>query len=69
MLTRLAAEQKLGEPRIKVEDTVAVAGYPALWQVIARLEGTKDKWVSPALREQDYRRIEELKRTRFSECR
>lgn len=36
---------------------------------IARLEGTKDKWVSPALREQDYRRIEELKRTRFSECR
>lgn len=44
----------------------ACKGYD---EEIARLEGTKDKWVSPALREQDYRRIEELKRTRFSECR
>lgn len=39
-LTALAAEQKLGEPRIKVEDTVEVEGYPELWQVVARLEGT-----------------------------
>ena len=39
-LAALAAEQKLGEPRIKVEDTVEVEGYPELWQVIARLEGT-----------------------------
>lgn len=39
-LTALATDQKLGEPRIKVEDTVEVEGYPELWQVIARLEGT-----------------------------
>lgn len=38
-LTRLAAEQKLEEPRVKVEDTVEVDGYPDLWQVVSRVEG------------------------------
>ena len=38
-LTKLAAEQQLGQPQIKVEDTVEVEGYPDLWQVISRLEG------------------------------
>lgn len=44
----------------------ACKGYD---EEINRLDETKDKWMSPALREQDYRRIEELKRKRFSECR
>ncbi len=35
---------------------------------VARLEGTKDKWVSPALRQQDHDRIRELKSALFSEC-
>lgn len=38
-LTRLAADQALAEPRVKVEDTVDVDGYPDMWQVISRLEG------------------------------
>lgn len=38
-LTQLAADQKLEEPRVKVEDTVEVDGYPDLWQVVARVEG------------------------------
>ncbi|WP_313256495.1 hypothetical protein [Stenotrophomonas acidaminiphila] len=38
-LTRLAAEQRVGESRVKVEDTVDVDGYPDMWQVISRLEG------------------------------
>ena len=38
-LAKLAADQQLGEPAIKVEDTVEVDGYPDLWQVIAQLEG------------------------------
>lgn len=38
-LARLAAEQKLEEPIVKVEDTVDVDGYPDMWQVISRLEG------------------------------
>ncbi|MCG8277904.1 hypothetical protein [Stenotrophomonas sp. NLF4-10] len=38
-LTRLAADQALAEPRVKVEDTVEVDGYPDMWQVISRLEG------------------------------
>lgn len=38
-LTRLAAEQQMVEPRVKVEDTVDVDGYPDMWQVISRLEG------------------------------
>lgn len=38
-LTHLLADQKLEEPRVKVEDTVDVDGYPDLWQVIARVEG------------------------------
>lgn len=38
-LTHFVADQKLEEPRVKVEDTVDVDGYPDLWQVIARVEG------------------------------
>lgn len=38
-LTRLAAEQQLGDPKVKVEDTVDVDGYPDMWQVVSRLEG------------------------------
>lgn len=38
-LTRLAAEQQLGDPKVKVEDTVDVEGYPDMWQVVSRLEG------------------------------
>ncbi|MFC6352107.1 hypothetical protein H7691_02525 [Stenotrophomonas sp. CW117] len=38
-LAHLVAEQKIGEPRVKVEDTVDVDGYPDMWQVISRLEG------------------------------
>ncbi|PZQ32583.1 MAG: hypothetical protein DI562_03260 [Stenotrophomonas acidaminiphila] len=39
-LTRLATDQKLQEPRVKVESTVDVDGYPDMWQVISRLDGT-----------------------------
>lgn len=39
-LTRLAVDQKLGEPHVKVESTVDVDGYPDMWQVISRLDGT-----------------------------
>lgn len=39
-LTRLAADQGIVEPRVKVEDTVDVDAYPDMWQVISRLEGT-----------------------------
>lgn len=39
-LTHLATEQQIGESRVKVEDTVDVDGYPDMWQVISRLEGT-----------------------------
>jgi hypothetical protein len=35
-----ADEVKIGEPRIKVEAASDVEGYPELWQVIARLDGT-----------------------------
>lgn len=38
-LTALGAEQKMNEPKVKVEDTVDVEGYPGMWQVISRLEG------------------------------
>lgn len=38
-LSRLAAEQGLAEPRIQVESTVDVDGYPDMWQVISRLDG------------------------------
>ncbi len=38
-LASLAADQALTEPRVKVEDTVDVEGYPDMWQVISRLEG------------------------------
>lgn len=39
-LTRLAADQKLEDPHVKVESTVDVDGYPDMWQVISRLDGT-----------------------------
>lgn len=35
---------------------------------LARLEGTKDKWISPALRQRDHDRVSELKSALFSEC-
>lgn len=38
-LGKLAEQVQLTEPRIKVEDTVDVDGYPELWQVVASLEG------------------------------
>ena len=38
-LTALAASNGLSEPKVRVEDTLDVPGYPDLWQVMARLDG------------------------------
>lgn len=35
---------------------------------LARLESTKDKWISPALRQRDHDRVQALKSALFSEC-
>lgn len=64
--TRRAQAYAQGVQDRKDAKAAACKGYD---DEIARLEGTKDKWVSPALRQQDYQRIDELKNKRFSECR
>ncbi len=38
-LTELAATQALGDPRVRVEDTLDVPDHPGMWQVLARLDG------------------------------
>lgn len=38
-LSKLAQDQGLAEPNIKIEEAVDVDGYPELWQVLARLDG------------------------------
>jgi len=38
-LTELAGRTGLAEPKVKVEDTLDVPGYPDMWQVMARLDG------------------------------
>ena len=38
-LTELAGKTALAEPKVKVEDTLDVPGYPDMWQVMARLDG------------------------------
>lgn len=38
-LTELAAKTALAEPRVRIEQTLDVPGYPDMWQVMGRLEG------------------------------
>ena len=38
-LTELAGRSGLADPKVKVEDTLDVPGYPDMWQVMARLDG------------------------------
>ena len=38
-LTEFAGRTGLIEPKVKVEDTLDVPGYPDMWQVMARLDG------------------------------
>ena len=38
-LTQFAASAGVGEPRIRIEDSLAVPGHPGVWQVLARLDG------------------------------
>lgn len=68
---RLAAERRArahGE-EVQAEKDRKAAQCQDYDAEIKRLESTKDRWISPALRQQDYDRIDELKDRRFSECR
>ena len=38
-LTGLASSTGIGEPRVRVEDTLDVPDHPDMWQVLARLDG------------------------------
>lgn len=60
--SRIAADALQAEKDAKAK---RCADYKA---EIARLERTKDEWISPALRRQDHDRIRELKNAHFSEC-
>jgi len=60
--SRAAADARQAEKDAKARKC---ADYEA---EIARLQGTKDKWISPALRQKDYDRIGKLESAHFSEC-